>query len=82
MTEEEDITVRFTRSHSHPELQIRAEALNMCIQIMDSVSLPHSPAERSLWLKAMACLLDVLRETQMNDHAAKRLGRGQNEANQ
>lgn len=60
-------TVRVVRSHSSPTIEMQAEALTMCIDILNSVPEPIDATEKVLWKSAQQALRSAKTEITLND---------------
>ena len=64
---DDEPTVRFVRSHSSPTIEMRAEALAMCLEILSSVPEPNDSTEKVLWKQAQQALKTCKTERALND---------------
>lgn len=60
-------TGRFVRSYSSPEYEMQAEALKMCLDILDGVPEPGESTARIKWRMAQNELRACYAEIDMND---------------
>ena len=60
-------TGRFVRSYSSPEYEMQAEALKMCLDILDGVPEPGESTARIKWRMAKNELRACYAEIDMND---------------
>ena len=68
---EDDPTVRLVRSHSSPTIEMQAEALTMCKEILKSVPEPVDSTERLLWKTTIDAIKRCRKEIVTNDVDAK-----------
>jgi len=64
---EDEPTVRLVKSHSSPTIEMQAEALTMCMEILSSVPEPVDPTEKVLWKTAQRALNSAKTEITVND---------------
>lgn len=66
-TESDEPTVRLVKSHSSPTIEMQAEALTMCREILTSVPEPVDSTEKLLWRQAIEALQSCKKEIVAND---------------
>lgn len=64
---EDEPTVKFVRSYSSPTIEMQAEALKMCLDIIQNVPEPPEPTAKLTWRQAKQTLMSAYTEVNLCD---------------